>query len=84
VGRLFEKHILMRRRLEDVYSTNPSEKVAQERVVFQRGVDWVAQGKINLRAMITHRLPLAEVEHGLDLCRSRPGETIKVVLDIPG
>lgn len=84
VGRLFEKHILMRRRLQDVYSTNPSEKVAQERVVFQRGVDWVAQGKINLRAMITHRLPLAEVEHGLELCRSKPGETIKVVLDIPG
>jgi threonine dehydrogenase-like Zn-dependent dehydrogenase len=84
VGRLFEKHITMRRRLVDVYSTEPSEKVAQERVIFQRGVDWVAEGKINLRAMITHRLPLAEVQHGLYLCRNRPGETIKVVLDIPG
>lgn len=84
IGRAFEKHIVMRRRLVDVYSTDPAEKVAQERVVFQRGVGWVAEGKINLRAMITHRLPLADVEHGLYLCRSQPGETIKVVLDIPG
>ena len=44
---------------------------------------WVAEGRINLRALITHRLPLADVARGLELCRSRPDATIKVVLDIP-
>jgi threonine dehydrogenase-like Zn-dependent dehydrogenase len=82
VGRLFEKHILFRRRLNEVYSTDPAEKVAQERKVFQLGADWVAAGKINLRAMVTHRIPMEDIEHGLYLCRKKPDETIKVVVEI--
>jgi threonine dehydrogenase-like Zn-dependent dehydrogenase len=78
VGRLFEKHINLRRRLIEIYSTDPAEKLAKEREIFQIGTDWVAQGKIDMKALITHRVALEEIEHGLRLCRDKPGETIKV------
>ena len=84
VGRLFEKHINLRRRLVEIYSTDPAEKVAQEREIFQLGVDWVAQGKINMMELITHRIPLEDTEYGLRLCRERPAETIKVSVNISG
>ena len=84
VGRLFEKHINLRRRLVEIYSTDPAEKVAQERVIFQLGVDWVAQGKMSMKELITHRIPLEDIEYGLRLCREKPGETIKVSVHILG
>ncbi len=78
VGRLFEKHINLRRRLVEIYSTDPAEKLAKEREIFQLGVDWVSQGKINMKALISHRIPLDDIEYGLYLCREKPAETIKV------
>jgi threonine dehydrogenase-like Zn-dependent dehydrogenase len=84
VGRLFEKHINLRRRQVEIYSTDPAQKVAQEREIFQLGVDWVAQGKINMKDLITHRIPLEEIEYGLYLCREKPAETIKVAVHIAG
>lgn len=82
VAQLFGKQILFRRRLFEAYSAVPSEKVAKEREILQMGVDWVAQGKVDLKALITHRIPLEEVEQGLWLCRMRPSETIKVGVGI--
>jgi threonine dehydrogenase-like Zn-dependent dehydrogenase len=82
VGLLFGKHINLRRRLVEIYSTDPAEKVVQEREVFQLGVDWVAQGKINMKALITHRIPLETIEYGLAMCRERQAETIKVSVHI--
>jgi len=84
VGRLFEKHINLRRRLVEIYSTDPAEKVAQEREIFQLGVDWVAQGKLKMKELITHRIPLEDIEYGLSLCREKPAETIKVSVHISG
>ena len=82
VEKLFGKHIVFKRRIDDFYADDPAEKVAQECRVFQLGVDWVRAGKINMAALITHRIPLADVEHGLYLCRARAMETIKVVVEI--
>jgi threonine dehydrogenase-like Zn-dependent dehydrogenase len=82
VGRLFEKHILFKRRIDDFYPDDPAEKVAEECRVFQTGVDWVRDGQIDLAALITHRIPLEDIAHGLYLCRARAMETIKVVVEI--
>jgi threonine dehydrogenase-like Zn-dependent dehydrogenase len=82
VGKLFEKHILLKRKIDDFYADDPAEKVVEECRVFQMGVDWVRAGKINLAALITHHIPLEDVEHGLYLCRARAMETIKVVVEI--
>lgn len=82
VGPLFHKNILLRRMLRDVYSHNAEERAAQRRKVFQMGIGWVEDGVVDLRSLITHVIPLSEVERGLWLCRERPDETIKVVIDL--
>jgi len=48
--------------------------------VFQQGVDFVAAGRINMGALITHEVGFDEVEDALDLCRRRPDQVIKVVV----
>ena len=47
-------------------------------------VDWVRDGEVNMRTLVTHVIPLEDVPHGLWLCRERPEETIKVVVDVRG
>jgi len=42
----------------------------------------VSQGKINVKDIITHHLPLEEVEKGLVLCRDHKDQTIKVIFDV--
>lgn len=42
----------------------------------------VAEGRLNLKALITHRLPLERVEEGLHLVEESMNDTIKVVLTI--
>jgi threonine dehydrogenase-like Zn-dependent dehydrogenase len=37
-----------------------------------------------MKALITHRIPLEEIEHGLRLCREKPAETIKVSVHLSG
>ena len=82
VNKIMDKHILFRRRIDDFYSNDLAEKLAQECKIFQLGVDWVAEGKINMAALITHRIPLDDIAHGLYLCREKSAETIKVVVEI--
>jgi threonine dehydrogenase-like Zn-dependent dehydrogenase len=80
---LFHKNILLRRSLvPDVYPKEPEARAAKQLDVFQMGVNWVRDGRVNLRTLITHELPLEEVAKGLWLCRKRPDETIKVVIHI--
>lgn len=80
---LFHKNILLRRSLmPDAYPEDPEARASKQLEVFQMGVDWVRDGKVNLKTLVTHELPLREVESGLRLCRDRPEETIKVVIHI--
>ena len=41
-------------------------------------VDWYMDGKINIDDLITHTLPLADINHGFDLMHS--GESIRSVV----
>ena len=42
----------------------------------------VAEGCLNLEALVTHRLPLGSVEEGIQLVEEHPNEAIKVILEI--
>ena len=52
------------------------------RITIPDCVRWVADGIVDIPAIVSHRLPLSEVAHGLDLCNTGRDETLKVVLDI--
>jgi 2-desacetyl-2-hydroxyethyl bacteriochlorophyllide A dehydrogenase len=45
------------------------------------GERWVAEGRLELESLITHRVPLERVEEGMTLCRDNPGEVLKVMVD---
>ena len=79
---LFHKNILLRRSLFDVYPEEPRARMARMCEVFQMGVDWVRDGQVNMGTLVTHVIPLEDIHHGLELCRDRPEETIKVVVDL--
>jgi threonine dehydrogenase-like Zn-dependent dehydrogenase len=44
--------------------------------------DWIAQGRIDVRPLITHVLPFAQIQRGFELACVRPAEhrAIKIVL----
>lgn len=46
------------------------------------GDRWVAEGRLPLDELVTHRVPLDRVEEGLALCRDRPAEVLKVMVDV--
>lgn len=46
------------------------------------GERWVAEGRLPLESLVTHRVPLDRVADGLALCRDRPGEVLKVMVDV--
>lgn len=45
------------------------------------GERWMAEGKLRIEELITHRVPLEKVAEGLALCRDRPEEVLKVMVD---
>lgn len=47
---------------------------------FRRGFKMVSEGKVPLGQMITHRITLDEIPHGLDLCHNHLDECIKVIV----
>ncbi len=57
---------------------NPNEIPRQD--IFQRAVDFVADGKIDLSKLITHEVCLDEAEAALKLCDEHLDEVIKVVV----
>jgi threonine dehydrogenase-like Zn-dependent dehydrogenase len=44
-------------------------------------MQYVAEGKVKLNDIITHRLPLSEVEHGYKIFRNKEDNCVKVVMD---
>jgi len=87
--RLFQKHIQFARFLNpNVYpydiTTREGYSASWDAMckVWQNGVYWVRDGKVNMKKLITHHVSLDDVYQGLMLCKYKPNETIKVVVDI--
>lgn len=49
--------------------------------LLELGVAWAATGRLGLDGLVTHRVPLDGLVRGLELCRDRPAEVLKVVVD---
>lgn len=50
--------------------------------LMELGEQWVEDGRLRPEELITHRVPLDRVQEGLELCRSRPAEVLKVMVDV--
>lgn len=48
---------------------------------FQRGIDLVSAGKVDLKSLITHRFPLAEVQKAMDLKKGAGRQPLKIILE---
>lgn len=51
--------------------------------VYQRAIPLVAEGKIDVKSLITGERPLAEIEEAFKMQIENPGETIKTIIRIP-
>lgn len=49
--------------------------------LLELGERWVAENRVRLDDLVTHRVSLDRLEQGLTLCRDRPGEVLKVMVD---
>ena len=43
---------------------------------------WANDGVLGLEPIITHKLPIEQTGHGLDLCRENKDKTLKVIIEI--
>ncbi len=48
---------------------------------FALSLDWIAQDRVDVRPIITHRLPFTEAQRGFELSMNREDGAIKVVFD---
>jgi threonine dehydrogenase-like Zn-dependent dehydrogenase len=50
---------------------------------FPLAMKWIAEGRVNVAPIITHRFALADIQQAFDLfCHRRDG-TIKVIVEFP-
>jgi S-(hydroxymethyl)glutathione dehydrogenase / alcohol dehydrogenase len=68
VGQIFDKGITLR------FGQAPVHKYIDELI------ELVANGKIKLNDIITHRLPIDEATHGYDIFKNKKEDCVKVVL----
>jgi len=73
----FEKRIKIARQLHDIYHSIEDQSKA-----WQQGLNWVRDGVVNMKALISAHVSLEDVHRGLMLCKNKPDETIKVVVHI--
>lgn len=69
VGQFFDKGIILKG------GQAPAQKY------IDKLLGYVADGKVTLDDIITHRLPLSEIAHGYDIFKKREDNCVKVVLD---
>jgi threonine dehydrogenase-like Zn-dependent dehydrogenase len=69
IGQFFDKGIIMK----------GGQAPAQKHI--DKLLSYVAEGKVKLDDIITHRLPLTEVAHGYSIFKKREDNCVKVVLD---
>jgi len=80
---IFRKRIKIARQLNpEVYGISPRDRLSAIRKAWQLGVNWVRDGKINMKALISAHVPLEDIHRGLMLCKNKPDKIIKVVVDI--
>ena len=48
----------------------------------RRGQELVSAGRIKIKPIITHHLPLEKVVEGIKMCYEKPNEVLKVIIDI--
>jgi threonine dehydrogenase-like Zn-dependent dehydrogenase len=75
--KIFEKNLKVARELYDIYDSPASISQA-----WQQGVNWVRDGVVNMKALISAHVSLEDVHRGLMLCKNKPDETIKVVVHV--
>ena len=51
---------------------------------FPLAMRWIAEGRVDLRPLMTHRFPLSEIQTAFDVFRDRVDGAQKVVVDFPG
>ena len=69
VGQFFDKGIILKG------GQAPAQKYIDQLL------EYVAQGKVVLEDIITHRLPLSEISHAYSIFKKREDNCVKVVLD---
>lgn len=74
------KEIRFGRLLHEFYGSSAKKIREVQNKVFGQAVKWVEEGKVNLKSLITHRIPLEAVEKGLFLCKENPDEVLKVII----
>ena len=50
---------------------------------FPLAMQWIAEGRINVAPIITHRFPLAQLQEAFELFRDRRDGAIKVIVEFP-
>lgn len=48
---------------------------------FERGIDLVSTGRIDLKSLVTHHFPLEEVQKAMDIKKSPGEEPLKIILE---
>ena len=78
------------RRILDIYEfqkkciqmSGPENRIDRIKQLIERGVDFVMQGKLNLKSLISGRVSLEKVQEGIDLVVRYPDKYIKILVDI--
>ncbi|MEZ6129669.1 MAG: zinc-binding dehydrogenase [Planctomycetaceae bacterium] len=50
---------------------------------FPLAMQWLAEGRVDLSPLITHRFPVSQIQHAYDLFRDRRDGAIKVLVEFP-
>jgi threonine dehydrogenase-like Zn-dependent dehydrogenase len=53
------------------------------RTDFPLAMQWIAEGRINVKPLVTHRYAVQDVQQAFDLFHSRRDGVLKVLLDFP-
>lgn len=69
--------------LKKLVSVRPSHvPMARSRELMDAAVALVADGRVDVRAFVTHRLPLESVAEAIEMTRKRPDEVVKVMVSV--
>lgn len=50
---------------------------------FPLAMQWIAEGRVNLAPLLTHRFPLSQIQQAFDIFRDRKEGAIKVLVEFP-
>jgi L-iditol 2-dehydrogenase len=78
---LFEKPIV----IEDTFAVISGERVIRGSQTYvprdvQKALELIASGRVDVKSMITHRLPISEAQHAFEMVDKKLEDCIKVVL----